>query len=425
MPDSPNPGSFKKTIQPVRGTSDLLPADKSRHNHVIRTAERVAGYFGYADMATPIFEFSEVFSRPLGDSSDVVQKETYHFEDRGGSNLTLRPEGTAAAMRAVISNGLTQSLPLRWFYAGPMFRYERPQKGRMRQFHQIGCELIGEASPLADAEIIACGAQILEKLGVLKDTVLHINSLGDAESRAKYREALIAYLSDYRDKLSEDSQRRLETNPLRILDSKSEQDQEILKKAPSLNDFLTTEARAHFKTVLLALQDAGIDSTLDVRLVRGLDYYSHTAFEFITDKLGAQGTVLGGGRYDGLCETLGGPPIPAVGFAAGIDRLALLAQEPTNKSAKIALISTEAETDIPAFVLANKLRAQGGGITLLMGGNVKKKMKNADKENYDYVLMFGPDEARQDIILVKDMATGTQQDMALSALIKWLQVQPS
>ena len=307
-----------------RGTADLLPKDKDRHNHVVSVALDVARRSGYQDMATPMFEFTEVFSRPLGDSSDVVAKETYSFEDRGGAGLTLRPEGTASAMRAVISNGLTQSLPLRWFYSGPMFRYERPQKGRLRQFHQFGCELIGPASPLADAEIITLGAAILSELNVLPHTKLHLNSLGDQESRLAYRQALIDYLSQYRSSLSEDSQRRLDTNPLRILDSKSESDQAILTEAPRLPTYLSGAAKAHFDQVSACLNKAAIEFVLDPLLVRGLDYYSHTAFEFITDALGAQGTVLGGGRYDGLSETLGGPPLPAVGFAAGIERLALL-----------------------------------------------------------------------------------------------------
>ncbi|MGB1895311.1 MAG: histidine--tRNA ligase, partial [Candidatus Puniceispirillaceae bacterium] len=309
------------TIQPVRGTSDLLPAEKAKHNYVIEHAKQGAGQFGYADMSTPIFEFTDVFSRPLGASSDVVAKETYSFEDRGGTGLTLRPEGTAAAMRALISNGLTQSLPQRWFYAGPMFRYERPQKGRMRQFHQIGCELIGPASALADAEIIACGVHILKSLGVLEHTNLHLNTLGDTQSRDAYRSALVSYLERYRSALSEDSQRRLDSNPLRILDSKSEADKSILQEAPRLNACLTPAAQAHFETVKQALEAASITWVEDLFLVRGLDYYSHTAFEFITDQLGAQGTVLGGGRYDGLSQTLGGPLLPAVGFAAGIERL--------------------------------------------------------------------------------------------------------
>ena len=218
-------------LQPVRGTADLLPEDKARHNHVVSVALDVARRTGFQDMATPVFEFTQVFSRPLGETSDVVVKETYSFEDRGGTELTLRPEGTASAMRAVISNGLTQSLPLRWFYAGPMFRYERPQKGRMRQFHQFGCELIGPASPLADAEIISLGATILSELNVLQHTTLHLNSLGDRESRLAYRQALIDYLQQYRSDLSQDSQRRLDTNPLRVLDSKSELDQSILAEA--------------------------------------------------------------------------------------------------------------------------------------------------------------------------------------------------
>ena len=282
-------------LQPVRGTSDLLPAEKARHNHVIETAKSVAKRYGFQDMATPLFEFTDVFRRPLGDASDVVSKETYSFEDRGGTEITLRPENTASVMRAVISNGLTQTLPQKYVYAGPMFRYERPQKGRMRQFHQIGVELIGPSSALADAEVIGCGAAFLQELGVLDQCTLHLNSLGDTQSRAAYREALVAYLSSYRDELSEDSQRRLTQNPLRILDSKNERDRQIVSDAPMLSDYLNDASKAHYDLLISALDKANIAFKADPLLVRGLDYYCHTAFEFITNDLGAQGTVLGGG----------------------------------------------------------------------------------------------------------------------------------
>ncbi len=284
-----------KPMQPVRGTADLMPRQKSQMNIVLEKASLIASRYGFQDMETPIFEFTEVFSRPLGESSDVVAKETYSFEDRGGSSLTLRPEGTASVMRALISNGLTQSLPQKFFYAGPMFRYERPQKGRMRQFHQIGCEYIGSFNPLADAEVIGCAAQFLSELGVLDSCILHLNSLGDGESRDAYRAALVAFLSDYKNELSSDSQRRLGENPLRILDSKADEDRKILKNAPQLPAFLTSQAQQHFELVTNALDKAGSNWQLDTNLVRGLDYYSHTAFEFITEELGSQGTVLGGG----------------------------------------------------------------------------------------------------------------------------------
>ena len=407
-------------IQPVRGTADLLPEDKARQNHVISAALSAARRAGFQDMATPIFEFTDVFARPLGAASDVVSKETYSFEDRGGAGLTLRPEGTASAMRAVISNGLTQSLPLRWFYAGPMFRYERPQKGRMRQFHQFGCELIGPASPLADAEIITLGAQILDDLGVLALTKLHLNSLGDQPSRTAYRQALIDYLSRFKDELSADSQRRLETNPLRILDSKSEADKKILADAPRLPDYLTDDAKAHFDQVTTCLDKAGISFVADPLLVRGLDYYAHTAFEFITDALGAQGTVLGGGRYDGLSQTLGGPALPAVGFAAGIERLALLCEAQPASAPQVVLLAADADAEADAFAVSATLRAAGLSCVMLFSGNMGKKMKAANKLEAQFVVIAGSDELSRGAVGVRRMADGEQTERQIDELAAWL-----
>ena len=411
-------------IQPVRGTADLLPDDKARQNHVISTALAVARRSGFQDMATPIFEFTDVFARPLGAASDVVSKETYSFEDRGGTGLTLRPEGTASAMRAVISNGLTQSLPLRWFYAGPMFRYERPQKGRMRQFHQFGAELIGPASPLGDAEIITLGAQILDELGVLSTTRLHLNSLGDQRSRLAYRQALVDYLSQYKDQLSADSQRRLDTNPLRILDSKSETDKTILSDAPRLPDYLTDEAKNHFDRVAACLDKAGVGFVSDPLLVRGLDYYAHTAFEFITEALGAQGTVLGGGRYDGLSETLGGPPLPAVGFAAGVERLALLVNVKSPPPSDLVLLAADADAETQAFALAASLRAAGLSVVMLMSGNMGKKMKAANKQGSPFVVIAGSDELGRGTVSVRRMSDGEQTEVKCDELAGWLAGQP-
>ena len=407
-------------LQPVRGTADLLPEDKARHNHVVSVALDVARRTGFQDMATPVFEFTQVFSRPLGETSDVVVKETYSFEDRGGTELTLRPEGTASAMRAVISNGLTQSLPLRWFYAGPMFRYERPQKGRMRQFHQFGCELIGPASPLADAEIISLGATILSELNVLQHTTLHLNSLGDRESRLAYRQALIDYLQQYRSDLSQDSQRRLDTNPLRVLDSKSELDQSILAEAPRLPAYLSDAAKAHFDKVLECLDRANINFKLDPLLVRGLDYYSHTAFEFITDALGAQGTVLGGGRYDDLSEILGGPPLPAVGFAAGIERLALLGNDISAATPDICLLAADINAEADAFGLAENLRRKGLSCVMLMSGNMAKKMRAANRQGCAFVVIAGSDELSRGAVIVRRMSDGEQSEVQMSALTSWL-----
>ena len=405
-----------KQMQPVRGTSDLIPEEKARQNKVISTALTIAEQYGFRDMATPIFEFTEVFSRPLGTSSDVISKETYTFDDRGGTSLTLRPEGTAAAMRAVISNGLTQALPHRWFYAGPMFRYERPQKGRMRQFHQFGCELIGPHSALADSEIIGCGAQILEELGVLDKCVLQLNSLGDTQSRQDFRDALITYFTRFSEDLSEDSRRRLETNPLRILDSKDAADRALLDDAPRLPDYLSDEARRHFNGVTAALDAAQIGWTHAPFLVRGLDYYAHTAFEFVTDALGAQGTVLGGGRYDGLSETLGGPALPAVGFAAGVERLALLIEQPHLPGSDIAVLAADNTVEAASFGIAQSLRHAGLSAVQLMSGAMGKKMKQAHKMGCRFVVILGPDELARDVAIVKDMQTGTQSDIAVALL---------
>ena len=294
-------------LQPVRGTRDLIGEEHRRHAHVIDTARRIAGLYGFDEWSTPIFEDTRVFARTLGDTSDVVTKEMYTFEDRGGESVTLRPEGTAGVCRALVSNGLTQSLPQKVFYHGPMFRYERPQKGRYRQFHQIGAELIGPAEPLADAEVIAMGWAILQALGVAGSTVLELNTLGDAPSRQAYRAALVEYFTAHQHGLSAESRERLARNPLRILDSKDAGDRSLVEGAPAIEASLTAEAAAFYDGLRRQLRLFGVPFRENPRIVRGLDYYNHTAFEFVTDQLGAQGTVLGGGRYDGLVAQMGGP----------------------------------------------------------------------------------------------------------------------
>src|SRR5690242_10979007 len=325
-------------LQPVRGTQDLLPEAYRRHRAVIETARRIAERFGYQEIATPIFEFTEVFSRPIGETTDIVSKEMYSFVDRGGEEITLRPENTAGVVRAVLSGGLIQNTPLKFFYSGPMFRYERPQKGRFRQFHQIGVELIAVAQSQADIEVIALGGRILDVLGIRQHTVLELNTLGDPASRTAYREALVSYFSSRVSELSEDSRRRLDRNPLRILDSKEESDRRVILEAPSLDEYLNTESRDFFADVKNGLDRLGIPYRLNPHLVRGLDYYTHTAFEFVTPHLGAQGTVIGGGRYDGLVEMMGGPAMPGVGWAAGIERLAMLIDEPPGPPRPIAVV---------------------------------------------------------------------------------------
>lgn len=411
-------------LQPARGTSDLLPDAMAAHRQVVTTAREASARYGFQEMATPIFEFAEVFSRPLGDSSDVVTKETYNFTDRGGETFTLRPENTAGVVRAMISNGLTQSLPLKFFYAGPMFRYERPQKGRMRQFHQIGIEFLGPRDGLADAEIIACGARVLSDLGVLDKCKLHLNSLGDTDSRQAYRSALVAFLERHAGDLSEDSQARLKTNPLRILDSKNTGDRDILVDAPRLDAHLNAESAAHFKAVTTALDAAGINWEFDPLLVRGLDYYCHTAFEFITDALGAQGTVLGGGRYDGLSEMLGGPPVAGVGWAAGIERLAMLAGNAPVDMPRVAVMSAEEDADSTAFALAEALRTAGIAVDLPTGGNIGKRMKKADRAGIRYAVILGGAELASGTVQLRDLGEGAQEEVAQADLVARLLQKP-
>ena len=403
-------------LQPVRGTADLLPDVMAQHRLVIDTARLATARYGFQEMATPIFEFSEVFTRPLGESSDIVTKENYSFADRGGEQLTLRPENTAGVVRAMISGGLTQSLPLKYFYAGPMFRYERPQKGRMRQFHQVGIEYLGPNDALADAEVISAGARFLAQLGVLPHCVLHLNSLGDAESRAAYRAALVGFLQTHENALSDDSKRRLAVNPLRILDSKDAGDRDILQTAPKLQDYLNAVSTAHFQKLTTALDAAGVTWMFDPLLVRGLDYYCHTAFEFVTDALGTQGTVLGGGRYDGLAEMLGGPAVAGVGWAAGIERLAMLAGDAAVAVPQVAMLSTDPETDLAAFQLAEKLRDTGVDIEFPTAGAIGKKLKKAARSNIKLAIILGGDELAKNTVQLRDLTTGTQTEIAMADL---------
>ena len=400
-------------LQPARGTADLLPDSMAKHRLVIDAARTASARYGFQEMATPIFEFSEVFSRPLGESSDIVTKENYSFADRGGEILTLRPENTAGVVRAMISGGLTQSLPLKYFYAGPMFRYERPQKGRMRQFHQVGIEYLGPDDSLADAEIIACGARFLASLGVLDDCELHLNSLGDSDSRAAYRAALIAYLETFADQLSDDSKTRLAVNPLRILDSKDAGDRAILQDAPRLQDYLNDVSKAHFADLTAALDSAGVAWVFDPLLVRGLDYYCHTAFEFVTTSLGAQGTVLGGGRYDGLAEMLGGPKVAGVGWAAGVERLAMLVETASVNNPKVAILTADDGARQAAFRLAEQLRDAGIDIDLPTSGAMGKKLKKAAKAGILTAVIMGSDELAKNTVQLRNLRDGSQQELPL------------
>jgi histidyl-tRNA synthetase len=408
-------------LQPVRGTRDLIGEDFRAHHHVISAARRVTALYGYEEWATPIFEATGVFARSLGETSDVVSKEMYSFEDRGGDSITLRPENTAGICRALVSNGLTQSnLPRKVFYAGPMFRYERPQKGRYRQFHQIGAEVLGAAEPLADAEVIAAGWHILQELGISEGVVLEINTLGDAESRDAYRAALVEHFTAHQSALSQDSQVRLTKNPMRILDSKDEGDRRIVATAPTIEPFLTEKASAFFEAVLRHLDTLGVPTRKNPRIVRGLDYYSHTAFEFVTDRLGAQGTVMAGGRYDGLVEEMGGPATPCVGWAAGVERLSMLLAATPPAPRPVAVIPVGEAQEAVALGLLQELRRAGIPAEIAYKGNLKRRMERANKLSARAALILGEDELSRDSVQLRDLDNGTQETVSLAEAVSRL-----
>jgi histidyl-tRNA synthetase len=404
------------SLQPVRGTHDILPEAMRRHRRVEETAIEIAARYGFAEIATPVFEFTEVFARTLGDTSDIVTKEMYTFDDRSGDSITLRPENTAGVVRAFMSNGLAQQLPLKVFYRGPMFRYERPQKGRLRQFHQIGVELLGVGEPAADVEVIALGAQILEALGLASKITLEINTLGDGDSRNAYRAKLVAHLKGFERELSPESRERLARNPLRIFDSKDESDRKIIAEAPLLTDSLNDVSRRFFASVQRGLDVIGVPYRLNPRLVRGLDYYCHTAFEFTTTALGAQGTVMAGGRYDGLTAQMGGSPTPGIGWAAGVERLALLIDDPGPPMRPIAVVPVgEAQTET-ALTLVQRLRRAGFAVDLGYSGNVGKRMKRANKIGARAAVVLGDAELARAAATVRDMESGEQTEVPLGSL---------
>ena len=407
-------------LQPARGTHDLIGEDQRRHSFVVDTARRIAATYGFDEWTPPIFEDTRVFSRTLGETSDVVTKEMYSFQDRGGDSITLRPEATAGVCRALVSNGLTQSLPQKVFVAGPMFRYERPQKGRYRQFHQIDIEVLGTAEPLADAEVIACGWAILQAIGVAGETVLELNTLGDKESRAAYREALVAYFTQHKDALSRDSLDRLERNPLRILDSKDEGDRRIVANAPVIAGHLTEAAAAHYASVRTWLDRFGVPYRENPRIVRGLDYYGHTAFEFVTSKLGAQGTVMGGGRYDGLVQEMGGPATPAVGLAAGVERLAMLLDAPPPAPAPVAVVPVGEGAEDAALRILQSLRAEGVRAEMAYRGNLRRRMERANRIGARAAVIIGQDDIAQGVAQLKNLNTGEQEAVPLAALTERL-----
>jgi histidyl-tRNA synthetase len=397
-------------LQPVRGTRDIIGEESARHAFVVDTARRVTTLYGFSEWQTPIFEDTAVFLRPLGETSDVVTKEMYTFDDRGGDSITLRPEGTAGICRALITNGLTQTLPQKIFYAGPMFRYERPQKGRYRQFHQIGIELLGPGTPLADAEVIACGWQILQELGVAQDVVLNINTLGDNESRTKYRAALVAYFSAHSQQLSADSQTRLEKNPLRILDSKDPGDRALVANAPRIYDHLSDDAAGFYKNLKAYLATFGVPYTENPGIVRGFDYYNHTAFEFVTQALGAQGTVLGGGRYNGLVEMLGGPSVPGVGWGAGIERLAMLLAAPPATAPAVIVIGEARAIAVAAFLRRKNIAAE-----IPFAAGLKNGLKYANRRQAKWAVLANPEA-----LILKNLEDGAQDEIALDDLPKRL-----
>lgn len=403
-------------LQPVRGTHDLIGDTARRHAHVVDTAREITRRYGYEEWSTPIFEDTRVFSRTLGDTSDVVTKEMYTFEDRGGDSLTLRPEGTAAICRAFVTNGLTQALPQRVFYNGPMFRYERPQKGRFRQFHQIGAELLGATDPLMDAETIAMAHAILKALGLGDAVTLEINTLGDLDSRQAWREALVAYFKAHEGALSDESRARLEANPLRILDSKSPQDRALLENAPKFGAYLNEVSRVFWDDLRRKLDLFGVGFVENPHIVRGLDYYSHTAFEFATDRLGAQGTVLAGGRYEGLVAQMGGPATPAIGWAGGIERLALLIEAAPVQPRPVVVLPTGEATLAAAITAAQTLRNAGLAAEIETRSSLKKRMERVVKSGAAHMVLVGEDELARGAVTVRDLGKREQTEIALDAL---------
>lgn len=400
----------------VRGTRDLLPDETRKMRFIEETAWQTARRGGYGEVATPIFEFTEVFARTLGDTSDVVSKEMYTFLDRGGDSLTLRPENTAGIVRAFLSNSLAAQLPQRIFYRGPMFRYERPQKGRLRQFHQVGLELIGAGDPLADVEVIGLAHDFLCAIGLGDKITLELNTLGDTDSRAAYRTRLVEYLQSHHARLSADSIERLERNPLRVLDSKDQGDRAVLADAPVLEECLDSASREFFAAVREGLDHLDIPHRINPRLVRGLDYYCHTTFEFTTDELGAQGTVLAGGRYDGLVQQMGGPPTPGTGWAAGVERLMMLAAETAPAVRPIALIALGREQNGPALRLARRLRRAGHDVIFGFGSTLGKQMKWANRIGARLAVIVGTDEIARAVATVRDMDAGAQEEVSLDLL---------
>lgn len=400
--------------QSVRGTRDLLPNQKRIFRHIEQTAYDSAVLYGYGEIETPIFEFSDVFHRSLGETSDAVSKETYTFIDRGGDSITLRPDGTAGVVRSFVSEGLAQHSPIKLYYYGPMFRYERPQKGRYRQFYQFGVEVLGLESPLADVECLDLAWNILKKLKLSERCILEINTLGDVQSRQNYRQALIDYLTPLKDQLSNDSKLRLEKNPLRILDSKDEGDKKLVASAPIMENFLNESSKKFFNQVLNGLETLGIPYKVNPKLVRGLDYYCHTVFEFTTTELGAQSAILSGGRYDGLVEMLGGNKTAGVGWAAGVDRLSDLCESKISFSSDppVSVIALGDKALSEALQVASTLRSKNRKCEVFLTGNFKKKLEKASKLGTEKAILIFEQENGSMEYKVKDFKTGDEKTLS-------------
>ena len=410
---------MSKSIQAIRGMNDILPGETPRWQFVENVFRELMASYGYDEIRLPSLEKTELFKRSIGEVTDIVEKEMYTFEDRNGDNLTLRPEGTAGCVRACIQNGLLHNQTQRLWYMGPMYRHERPQKGRYRQFHQLGVETFGFDGPDIDAELIAMTARLWRKLGMAEEVSLEINSLGSAAARLAYRETLVRYLQQHREQLDEDSLRRLETNPLRILDSKNPDMQAMIEAAPKLLEHLVEESRRHFESLCATLDMMGIAYRVNHRLVRGLDYYSKTVFEWITDRLGAQGTVCAGGRFDGLVEQLGARSTPAMGFALGLERLVALLEDkplPDLSSPHAYLLLAGEQAEQQGRLLAEQIRDELPQLRLLVncgGGSFKSQMKRADKSGARLALILGENEISNQQISVKDLRQEEEQRVML------------
>tara|TARA_B100000686_G_scaffold354686_1_gene466405 strand:+ start:5085 stop:6335 length:1251 start_codon:yes stop_codon:yes gene_type:complete len=411
---------MNKKLQPVRGTHDHLQDQMQIYDHIISVSKNVCIRYGFHPFSTPIFEFSEVFKKTLGNSSDIVTKEMYTFKDKGNEEITLRPEGTAGIIRAIISNGLTHEMPFKVFYNGPMFRYERPQKGRLRQFHQIGIEIIGVQNEIADTEVIACGHRLLKELKIDNKVSLEINSLGKIEDRKKYIKDLLNYLKSYKNKLSADSLKRFEKNPLRILDSKNEEDINIISNAPKILEYLNDESKSNFQNILNNLKSLNISYNINPKLVRGLDYYNNIAFEFISQELGAQGAVIAGGRYDGLMMQMGGPDLPGIGWAAGLERISLLTKTNKNNIKSITIIPLGYKSQKFCIKIAEQLRKEKIKTNITYSGNLKKRLQSANKLLSDFALIIGEKELEKNIVIIKDLNKGKQTSIKIENTIDYL-----